>query len=98
MSLPYALRVSTFWDPGGSSAHSGQNSRVVSPWALVVDGQVPSAYSALKTALAVDRLAKDVPTTVIRPVPMYRFVLGILNLDICTIDSIPEEMSEAEMR
>lgn len=47
-----------------------------------MEGQVPSAYNALNTALAVDRLANEVPTTVINPVPMYRFVLGILIRDI----------------
>jgi len=40
------------------------------PFALTVDGQLPSAYIELKTALAVDSVAKLVPTTVIRPVPM----------------------------
>jgi hypothetical protein len=69
INLPYALTIShafaCIW-----STHSGQASRVVVPSAFWMEGHVPSAYNALKTAEAVERLAKDVPTTVINPVPI----------------------------
>jgi hypothetical protein len=41
------------------------------PSALVVEGHVPSAYSAAKIANAVDSVAKEIPTTVNNPVPVY---------------------------
>ena len=62
--------------------HSGQACLVTVPSALLIEGHVPSAYKALKTAEAVDKLAKDVPTTVMSPVPMKYLVLGILIRDI----------------
>ena len=66
------------------------------PSAACTIGQVPSAYKALKMELAVDREAKDVPTTVMRPVPTYIFLVnGILNLVICRADRNPEQIKEA---
>ena len=69
ISLPYALNVS----PSSLHCmvtHSGHACRVTVPSAFWMEGHVPSAYRALKTAVAVDRLANDVPTTVINPVPI----------------------------
>jgi len=48
---------------------SGQGPRTSMP-STVEDGQVPSLYIALKTAVAVVSVEKLVPTTVIKPVPM----------------------------
>jgi hypothetical protein len=63
-------------------------------------GQVPFAYSELKMALAVERVAKDVPVTVIRPVPIYRGIeknrseKGILYLVICKAEQMPLAIRE----
>lgn len=74
---------------------SGHAPRTMVPLTSV-DGQVPSAYSALKMADAVLSVANDVPTTVMRPVPsQYRPpVKGIGTRVIWMIERMPDARSE----
>ena len=47
-------------------------------------------------ALPVDSVAKEVPTTVIRPVPKYKLVPGTRKRVICSAERIPLAIKDAD--
>ena len=57
---------------------SGHGPRITVPFGPGVDGQVPSAYNAEKIANAVDKVAKEIPTTVNNPVPIFALSEDVL--------------------